>query len=389
MTDSSILPIEFVDLKKQRARIGDKIDAAIQKVLSHGQFILGPEVKELEEQLKAFCGAKHAIACSNGTDAIALSLMALKVRPGDAILVPSFTFAATAEVVAWMGAQPVFVDVLPDTFNIDPKSIEAGIDTAKKKGLTPVGVISVDLFGLPADYDAIEKICESNNLWLISDSAQGFGGVYKGRVTGTIGKLTTTSFFPAKPLGCYGDGGAVFTDDDELAATLQSLRFHGKGSDKYDNVRIGMNARLDTLQAGILIEKLAIYRDEIEKRNAVAAAYTRHLSNVVKTPTVPHGLTSIWAQYTLLLEEGTDRAALAAALKEKGIPTAVYYPKSLHQQTAYSRFPKATDTLAVCENLGARVISLPMHPYMTDAQIAYVCDSFREALQNPKRANAA
>lgn len=388
MADQDVLPIEFVDLKKQRARIGDKIDAAIQKVLIHGQFILGPEVKQFEEQLKSFCGAKHAVACSNGTDAIALSLMALKVKPGDAVLCPSFTFAATAEVVAWMGAQPVFVDVLPDTFNMDPNSLEMGIETAKKKGLKPVGAIVVDLFGLPADYDSLEKICDQNGMWVISDSAQGFGGIYKGRTTGNIGKLATTSFFPAKPLGCYGDGGAVFTNDDDVAAVLQSLRFHGKGSDKYDNVRIGMNARLDTLQAAILIEKLAIYKDEIQKRNAVASAYTKKLSDVAKTPKVPLEYSSIWAQYTLTLQEGTDRNALAAALKEKGIPTAVYYPKPLHQQTAYSRFPVAGNGLPVCENLAGRVISLPMHPYLTDAQIDYICDAFRTALKTPARAAA-
>lgn len=386
---ADILPIEFVDLKKQRARIGDKIDAAIQKVLSHGQFILGPEVKQLEDGLKAFCGAKHAIACSNGTDAIGLSLMALKVRPGDAIICPAFTFAATAEVVAWMGAQPVFVDVLPDTFNIDPKSIVAGIETAKKKGLRPVGVISVDLFGLPVDYDAIEKVCAENELWLIADSAQGFGGVYKGRTAGSIGKLATTSFFPAKPLGCYGDGGAIFTNDDDLAAVLQSLRFHGKGSDKYDNVRIGMNARLDTMQAGILIEKLAIYKDEIEKRNQVAAAYTKALSNVAKTPSVPKDCMSIWAQYTLILPEGVDRNAVAAAMKEKGVPTAIYYPKGLHQQTAYNRFPVVEGGLPVCEMLSARVISIPMHPYLTTEQIEYICDSFRNAVTTPAKAAAA
>lgn len=384
MADSNILPIEFVDLKKQRARIGDKIDAAIQKVLTHGQFILGPEVKAFEEGLKQFCGAKHAIACSNGTDAIALALRALDVKAGEAVLVPAFTFAATAEVVAWMGASVVFVDVLPDTFNMSPASLEAGIDTARQKGLKPVGVITVDLFGLPADYDVIDALCEKHGLWVIADSAQGFGGIYKGRTTGSIGKFATTSFFPAKPLGCYGDGGAVFTNDDDMAALLQSLRFHGKGGDKYDNVRIGMNARLDTLQAGILLEKLAIYPDEILARNAVAAAYTAQLSDVVKTPHVPEGLTSVWAQYTLVLPEGTDRNALAAALKNKGIPTAVYYPKPLHQQTAYKHYPVAGNGLPVCENLAGRVISLPMHPYLSDEQIEYICTSVRVALTSPQ-----
>jgi len=385
---SDVLPIEFVDLKKQRARIGEKIDAAINKVLTHGQFILGPEVKQLEDQLKAFCGAKHAIACSNGTDAIGLGLRALNVGPGDAVICPSFTFAATAEVIAWMGATPIFVDVLEDTFNMDPASLREAVKTAKKKDLKPAGVITVDLFGLPADYDAIEKVCDEFEMWLIADSAQGFGGVYKGRMTGSIGRLATTSFFPAKPLGCYGDGGAIFTNDDELAALLQSLRFHGKGSDKYDNVRIGMNARLDTLQAGILIEKLAIYKDEIEKRNAVARAYTDALSNVAKTPSVPLDCTSIWAQYTLVLPDGTDRNALAAVMKEKGVPTAVYYPKGLHQQTAYKHYPVVETGLPVTERLSGQVISLPMHPYLTQEQIAYICDTFRNALQNPAKAAA-
>lgn len=385
---ADVLPIEFVDLKKQRARIGDKIDAAIQKVLSHGQFILGPEVKQFEEGLKQFCGAKHAIACSNGTDAIGLALRALNVKPGDAVFCPAFTFAATAEVIAWMGATPLFVDVKEDTFNMDAESLREGIKTAKKKDLKPTGVISVDLFGLPADYDAIEKVCDEHELWLIDDSAQGFGATYKGRVTGTIGRLATTSFFPAKPLGCYGDGGAIFTDDDELASVLQSLRFHGKGSDKYDNVRIGMNARLDTLQAAILIEKLAIYKDEIEKRNAVAEAYTKALSNVAKTPTVPVECTSIWAQYTLVLPEGVDRNAVAAAMKEKGVPTAVYYPKGLHQQTAYSRYPVVDGGLPVTDMLSGRVISIPMHPYLTPEQIEYICDAFRGAVTAPQAAAA-
>ncbi|MBU6234817.1 MAG: DegT/DnrJ/EryC1/StrS aminotransferase family protein [Alphaproteobacteria bacterium] len=383
MADSNILPIEFVDLKRQRARIGERIDAAIQKVLAHGQFILGPEVKQLEDGLKQFCGAKHAIACSNGTDAIGLCLMALKVRPGDAILCPSFTFAATAEVIAWLGATPVFCDINPDTFNIDIASMKAGLETAQQKGLRAVGVISVDLFGLPADYDAIEAFCKDNGLWLVCDSAQGFGGTYKGRTTGTIGTFTTTSFFPAKPLGCYGDGGAIFTESDEMAALLQSLRFHGKGNDKYDNVRIGMNARLDTLQAGILLEKLAIYADEIDARNKVAEAYTAQLGDVAKAPHVPAQSRSIWAQYTLTLPEGTDRNALAAALKDKGIPSAVYYPKPLHQQTAYNKYPVAGNGLPVCENLAARVISLPMHPYLTGEQIDYICTHFRAAMGKP------
>jgi len=386
--NQSILPIEFVDLKAQRAALSGKIENALQGVLQHGQFILGPEVKKLEQQLAAFCGAKHAIACSNGTDAIALALRAMDIQAGQAVFVPSFTFAATAEVVCWFGATPIFVDVLPDTFNIDVASLASAMDTAVKNDLKPAGVISVDLFGLPADYDAIESFCAQNGLWLICDSAQGFAATYKGRRTGSIGQVTTTSFFPAKPLGCYGDGGAVFTNDSQIADLITSLRFHGKGEDKYDNVRIGMNARLDTMQAAILLEKLAVYQDEINARNRIAARYTAALKGTVTTPHIPEGLTSVWAQYTLILEQGTDRNALITALKEKGVPAMVYYPKGLHQQTAYKHFPVAGNGLPVSENLSGRVISLPMHPYLTDAQVDYIADAMKTALSNPAQAAA-
>lgn len=373
-------PIAFIDLQAQRARIGSRMDDAIANVLAHGAFIMGPETKQLEADLSAFCGAKHAITCSNGTDAIALALMAMKIRPGDAILVPSFTFASTAEVVAWMGAAPIFIDCDPRTFNIDPEGIKQGLVTAKEKGLTPRAIIAVDLFGLPADYNAIEAIAAENELTLICDSAQGFGGHYHGRVTGTIGHITTTSFFPAKPLGCYGDGGAVMTDNDEVNEVIRSLKVHGKGTDKYDNVRIGMNARLDTLQAAILIEKLAIYADEIKARNKVADAYGRALEGVVQTPFVPEGLTSVWAQYTLILDDKDDRGAFQAAMKAKNIPTAVYYPKPLHQQTAYARYPVANGQLPVSEALSQKVVSLPMHPYLQDDHIARITDAVKASL---------
>ena len=372
--------IAFIDLQAQRARIGEAMNRSINAVLEHGAFIMGPEVKTLEAQLSDFCGAKHAITCSNGTDAIALALMALQIGPGDAVLVPSFTFASTAEVVAWMGAIPIFVDSDADSFNIDPEGMKAALITAKEKGLRAKAVIAVDLFGLPADYDAIEAIAKENGLKLICDSAQGFGGTYHGRMTGTIGDVTTTSFFPAKPLGCYGDGGAVMTDHDDVNEVIRSLKVHGKGTDKYDNVRIGMNARLDTVQAAILIEKLAIYADEIKARNRVAAAYGDALGDVVKTPTMPEGLVSVWAQYTLTLAEGADRAAFQAALKDQGIPTAVYYPKPLHQQTAYAGYPVAGNGLPVCEGLAGRVVSLPMHPYLTDAQIERITMAVKQAL---------
>ncbi len=363
----SVEPIEFVDLGAQRRRIGARMDEAIRRVVDHGRFILGPEVAELERQLAEFCGAKHALSCANGTDALGLALMAKGAGPGQAILVPSFTFAATAEVVAWFGATPIFVDVIADTFNMAPASLEAGIATARRLGLTPAGVIPVDLFGLPADYDEILEIAAANGMWVLCDAAQSFGAAYKGRQVGTIGDLTTTSFFPAKPLGCYGDGGAVFLDDDATMAVLKSLRVHGQGSDKYDNVRIGMNARLDTMQAAVLLEKLAIFADEIAARDRIAARYNALLGDVVTVPEVPAGLTSVWAQYTVRLPAGCDRDALAARLKSAGIPTAVYYPKPLHTQTAYRDYPRAGNGLPVSEQLSAEVLSLPMHPYLDEA----------------------
>ena len=361
--------MQFIDLKAQQARIKDKIDARIAKVLDHGAYILGPEVTELETKLADFCGTKHAITCANGTDALQLALMALGVRSGDAVFCPSFTFAATAEVVPCMGAVPVFVEVDPVSFNMDPESLQRAINHARAIGLTPKVVIPVDLFGLPADYDAITAIVDSEGLKMISDSAQGFGGVYRGKTTGSFGDLATTSFFPAKPLGCYGDGGAMFTDDDDLAELLISLRFHGKGDYKYNNVRIGMNSRLDTIQAAILLEKLAIYPDEIEARQRVADRYTDALQDVIDTPHVGNESQSIWAQYTLKTRPGQDREAIIASMKDAGIPTMVYYPMPLHTQKAYDKFPIDPAGMATSEALAKQVLSLPMHPYLdTDTQ---------------------
>lgn len=372
-------PIPFIDLAAQQARIRDRVEAAMRRTLDHGAYILGPEVGELEARLAEFCGARHAIGCSNGTDAITLVLMAKNVGPGQAVFCPSFTFAATAEVVAFLGATPYFVDIEPDTYNMDPASLRAAIAEAKDAGLQPAGVISVDLFGLPADYDAIEPVVNDNGLWLLDDAAQGFGAIYKGRKVGTIGIATTTSFFPAKPLGCYGDGGAVFTDDDELAALIRSLLFHGKGEDRYDNVRIGMNGRLDSLQAGILLEKLAIFPEEIEARNRIAKRYNEGFENLLVTPLIPEDSVSIWAQYTVRAP-GKNRDAIVAALKEKGVPTAIYYPKSLHQQTAYKHFPMAAGGLPVSERVGKEVFSLPMHAYLDEETQDYIIDSVRSAL---------
>jgi dTDP-4-amino-4,6-dideoxygalactose transaminase len=374
-------PIEFVDLGAQRRHIGARMDEAIRRVIDHGRFILGPEVAELERQLAEFCGAKHVLSCANGTDALGLALMAKRASPGQAVLVPSFTFAATAEVVAWFGATPVFVDVHEDSFNIDPASLEAGIATARRLGLDPVGVIPVDLFGLPAAYDQILEIAAAHRIWVICDAAQSFGATYKDRKIGTIGDLTTTSFFPAKPLGCYGDGGAVFLDDDETIAVLRSLRVHGQGTDKYDNVRIGMNARLDTMQAAVLIEKLRIFAGEIEARQRISDRYSAALRDVVSVPELPDGLTSVWAQYTVRLPAGRDRDAVAAQLKSRGVPTAVYYVKPLHRQTAYRDYPVAGNGLPVSERLSDEVLSLPMHPYLEDAVQDRIIAAIADVLQ--------
>jgi dTDP-4-amino-4,6-dideoxygalactose transaminase len=373
-------PIPFIDVAAQRRRLGKAIDEATTRVLNHCQFLMGPEVLTFETELAAFCGAKHAVSCSSGTDALIMVLMAKGIGRGDAVFCPTFTFCATAESVALVGAAPVFVDVHADTFNIDVASLKSAIATAKSRGLKPKAVIPVDLFGLPADHDAIAEIARSENLFILDDAAQGFGGSYKGRAVGTLGHATATSFFPAKPLGCYGDGGAILTDDDELLAVLKSVRVHGSGSDKYDNVRLGLTARLDTIQAAVLIEKLKIFRDEIETRNRVAARYNDALKDVATIPVVPEGYISVWAQYTIRLAPGR-RDALARALQAEGIPTAIYYAKPLHQQTAYRDFPVAEAGLAVSERLADEVISLPMHAYLDEATQDRIVDAVRRALR--------
>jgi UDP-2-acetamido-2-deoxy-ribo-hexuluronate aminotransferase len=353
----------FIDLAAQRARIADKVETAVRRVIRHGAYIMGPEVFELEKQLAAFCGAKHAVSCASGTDALTLVLLAKGVKPGVAVLCPSFTFAATAEAVALLGGTPFFVDVLPDTFNMDPASLEAAIAEARAKKLDPVGVIAVDLFGQAADYDAIEPICDREGLWLLCDAAQAFGATFRGRKLGTFGLATTTSFFPAKPLGAYGDGGAVFTDDDQLAEVLRSLRVHGQGVDKYDNVRIGVTGRLDTIQAAVLLEKLVIFPDEILMREKIAARYSNGLRAVAIPPVVAEACASVWAQYTIRLKPG-QRDGLVAALREAGVPTACYYPVPLHRQTAYRGYPCVGGELKVTDQLAQEVLSLPMHPYL-------------------------
>jgi len=372
--------IAFIDLVSQRQRLGKAIDDAVARVMGHCQFINGPEVTQLEAALAAFSGARHVVTCASGTDALLMVLMARGVGRGDAVLCPSFTFAATGEAVALTGATPVFVDVDEATFNLDASSLKRGIAAARKAGLKPVGVIPVDLFGQSADHDAVAAVAEAEGLFVFDDAAQGFGASYKGRKLGTFGIATATSFFPAKPLGCFGDGGAIFTDDADLAETLRSIRVHGQGADRYDNVRLGLTGRLDTMQAAILIEKLKIFEDEIAARNKVADRYARGLGNLVTVPRLASGCTSVWAQYTIRLPEGTDRDGFAAALKAQGIPTAIYYPKSMHQQTAYRNFPVAEGGLPVSERLSEDVISLPMHAYLDEATQNRVIAAVRGAV---------
>jgi dTDP-4-amino-4,6-dideoxygalactose transaminase len=372
-------PIAFIDLAAQRARIGARIDAAVGRVLQSCRFVNGPEVTQFEEQLAAFAGAKHAVSCSSGTDALALILMAWGVKPGDAVFCPAFTFCATAEVVPYLGATPVFVDVDADTFNMDPESLTQAIAVAVAQGLTPRVVIPVDLFGQPADYDALLPIAEAHGLKVLCDTAQGFGGTWNNRRTGSIGDATATSFFPAKPLGCYGDGGAILTDDADLVAVLKSLREHGQGVDKYQNVRIGMTARLDTIQAAVLLEKLAVFEEEIAGREKVARRYNDLLKDVCRVPAVDKRATSVWAQYTIRLAPGR-RDALAEALKAEGIPTAVYYRLPMHLQPAYRHYPAAGAILPACEMLAEEVISLPMHPDLDEATQDRIVGAVRRAL---------
>jgi UDP-2-acetamido-2-deoxy-ribo-hexuluronate aminotransferase len=373
-------PIPFIDVAAQRRRLGRSVDEAIARVLGHCQFILGPEVRALEAALAAFCGARHVVSCASGTDALVMVLMAAGVGPGDAVICPSFTFTATAEVVALVGATPVFADVEEASFNLDPESLRAACATARALGLRPKAVIPVDLFGQPADYDRIMPIAEAESLFVLDDAAQAFGATYKNRRVGALAPATATSFFPAKPLGCYGDGGAVLTDDEELAGVLRSLRVHGEGSGKYDCVRIGLNGRLDTIQAAVLIEKLRIFPEEIVARERIARRYSAALADVTDVPKLARGSTSVWAQYTIRLADGR-RDELAAALKPQGIPTAIHYPVPLHRQEPYRRFPVAEGGAPVSERLAEEVISLPMHAYLDEATQDRIIEAVRHALR--------
>ncbi len=373
--DPSAGPIPFIDLKAQRRRLGDRIDDAVMRVVDHGKYIMGPEVRELEVELAAFAGASHAVSCSSGTDALLLALMAWDVGSGDAVILPTFTFAATAEVVAFLGATPIFCDVLEDTFNIDPESVMAAVETARAASLRPKVIIAVDLFGQPADYRKITQIARDNNVKLLADAAQSYGASLDGRRVGTFGDATAISFFPAKPLGCYGDGGAVLTDDEPMAQVLDSLRAHGKGSDKYDNQRIGLNGRLDTMQAAVLLQKLSIFEDEIEARQRVADRYNDELGNIVGTPRLMSGATSVWAQYTVTTDRRDD---MVRYLGEVGIPTAIYYPLPLHRQTAYRNYPSVSGGTPVSDRLSERVFALPMHPYLDTATQDRIVNAVRQ-----------
>ena len=363
-------PTKFIDLAAQQNLIRPQLDAAIKKVLDHGQYIMGPEVAEFEGHLREFTGTKHALTCANGTDALTLVLMAWGVGRGDAVFVPSFTYVATAEAPAQLGATPFFVDVCGDTFNIDSQSFEQAIIDSRKLGLKPTVVIVVDLFGQPADVDAITKIAHAEGIKVLVDGAQSFGATSRGRRVGSMGDATTTSFFPAKPLGCYGDGGAVFTNNDEDAELIGSIRLHGKGSQKYDNVRVGLNSRLDTIQAAILIEKLKIFPKELRLRDEIASFYSAHLSSIYSIPSVCLSTSSAWAQYTICTGR---RDELQSFMSASGVPSVVYYPLPLAKQKGYAHYPSVCSGTSVSSSLSNSVLSLPMHPYLTrDSQIKII-----------------
>jgi dTDP-4-amino-4,6-dideoxygalactose transaminase len=363
--------IPFIDLKAQYKRVEESVKQGINGVLEHGAYVMGPEISELESNLAEFSKVGHALGCASGTDALIMALMALEVGPGDAVFTTPFTFMATAEAVAILGATPVFVDIDPVTFNIDPDDLRRKIRDVKENrtDLTPRGIIAVDLFGQPADYDRIEPQALNNGLFLIVDAAQSFGATYQGRPVCSIGDVACTSFFPAKPLGCYGDGGMVFADNDVLHNLLDSIRVHGKGEDKYDNVRLGINGRLDSMQAAVLLAKFDIFPDEIEKRQQAADRYAELLGDVedVVVPTVPEGNTSVWAQYSLLARDSAHRDELMCKLQAADIPSVIYYPKPLHLQTAYKYLGYREGDLPICDDIASRIFSLPMHPYLEAA----------------------
>ncbi len=369
------MQLPFINLKKQYESIQTDVDARIMAVLNHGQYIMGPEVIELEKKLSAHIGVNYALACSSGTDALVLALMALDIGPGDAVFTTPFTFFASAEAISLCGATPVFVDIDPETYNLEPSNLEPSIKHIRDKtDLTPKAILPVDLFGLSADYDSIRPIAKQYNLSVLEDSAQAFGAPYHDRKTCSLGDIAATSFYPAKPLGCYGDGGAVFTDNKELYESMLSLRVHGQAQsgDKYDNIRIGLNARMDTIQAAILLEKLTIYELEISLRNKVASQYSQYLGEAVKKPYIPIGHGSVWAQYSIQVP---NRDKLKNDLASKGIPTAVFYPIPIHLSTAYAHLGHQKGDFPVAEDISNNIISLPMHPYLSTDEIIKISDA--------------
>jgi dTDP-4-amino-4,6-dideoxygalactose transaminase len=372
--------IPFIDLQAQRLRLGNRIETAIERVLNHGRFINGPEIDTLEGRLSERSGARHVIACASGTTALSLGLTALGAKYRDAIFVPAFSFVSPAEVIARLGCIPIFIDVDRDSFNMSPASLVRGIETAKEHGLTPRGAIVIDLFGQPADYDELTDIATGHDIWIMGDAAQSFGGVYKDTHVGKLARITATSFFPSKPLGCYGDGGAIFTDSDILAAEVRSRRQHGQGEDRMTHVRIGMNGRLDTLQAAILLEKLSILDDELAARKKIAERYNNGLGEIVVVPRIRPGRNSAWAQYTIRLDPG-ERGEVRAALEKGNIPTAIYYHTPLHHHAPYTGYPCAEGGLMGAEELAASVLSLPMHPYLEPSLQDNIIESLRTAIK--------
>ena len=374
--------IPFIDLKAQQERIRDDVDQRIAAVLNHGAYIMGPEVTELETELGKWAQTKHVISCSSGTDALILALLGKKLRPGQGVICPSFTFAATAESLAVLGASPVFADVDPHSFNLDPRNLSAALQAGTDAGVDVVGIMPVGLFGMPADMRAIRDFAQKKGLWIIDDAAQSFGAHYQDIPVGKLADVTCTSFFPAKPLGCYGDGGALFTDDDEVADIARSCRVHGMGETKYHNDRIGMTARLDTMQAAVLLSKLSIFKDELERRQAVADHYQDRLAEHVITPRLSQDATSSWAQYTIKLPQHIERQKVQDYLLSQNVPTMVYYPIPMHKQKPYQRYPVANQELAITDTLCDIVLALPMHPYLQEEQIERICSALISAVSN-------
>ena len=370
--------MEFIDLKSQQRKIRKKIDRRIEEVLDRGKYINGPEVVELEEKLANYVGVKHCISCSSGTDALLIPLMAYEIGQGDAVITTPFTYIATAEVIRLLGAVPVFTDIYTATFNINPSGIKNAIIKAQNNGLKPKGIISVDLFGLPARYREIEEIASENDLFVIEDAAQGFGGEIKGKKSGSFGHVASTSFFPAKPLGCYGDGGAIFTNSGNLADKMRSIRVHGSGVDKYQNVRLGINGRLDTIQAAILLEKLSIFDDEINSRNRIANYYSKNINSKYIKPYVPKGYLSSWAQYSLVIDKEIERTKVLEHLKKKNIPAMVYYKIPLHLQEVFKNLGNLKGDFPISEKIASRIFSIPMHPYLNKMDQDAIIETLNE-----------